>query len=437
MEDNQNKDDMELSTKVADRSQVIFNMMEYLQDIRKENAIGEDNLESLDVAIQCLSTAFNLDITNAELTKKYSIKPQTLPHIIGVGLSGKEKISSLVEQLKKQKMDPNDLEVKYSQYVQSIRKKGFFGDFKPGSSEYEERMQRARRKFLEKFGTPEHPSQAQTKNDMPKQTTTDAMQVDSMSKEEKIKLAEQHKVDGNNFLQAKQHIKAIESYTKAIELDDSNAIYYCNRAAVYSHLGRHEEAISDCKRSISLKPDYGKAYGRLGLAYFSTGNYKEAVEQYRKAVQYEPTNASFKDNLLASEKKLMETQQPPQQPTTTNATPNTSTPPNLSQFMNMFGGGGVPPVPQTGDANVQAPRAPGLGGLNLAEMLNNPMMQNMASQMMNNPQMMNMAQNLMANPSALNNMLRTFGLDPSALNGLEEEIQSQQNQNQNQNPPNQ
>jgi len=42
----------------------------------------------------------------------------------------------------------------------------------------------------------------------------------------------------------------------------------------------------------------------------------------------------------------------------------------------------------------------GQGGI--ANILNNPMFQNMAQQMMNNPQMMNMATNLMNNPDAMN-----------------------------------
>lgn len=44
------------------------------------------------------------------------------------------------------------------------------------------------------------------------------------------------------------------------------------RAAAYSHLGMHEQAIEDCNMSISLKPDYGKAYGRLGYKVLYSPN---------------------------------------------------------------------------------------------------------------------------------------------------------------------
>lgn len=54
------------------------------------------------------------------------------------------------------------------------------------------------------------------------------------------------------------------SYSKAIELNNTNAIYYSNRAAAYSHIGQHHKAIEDCKRAIVIDPLYVKAYSRLG-----------------------------------------------------------------------------------------------------------------------------------------------------------------------------
>jgi len=42
---------------------------------------------------------------------------------------------------------------------------------------------------------------------------------------------------GNQKLSSKQYNEAVESYTKAINLNPENAIYYANRAAALSHLG--------------------------------------------------------------------------------------------------------------------------------------------------------------------------------------------------------
>lgn len=109
---------------------------------------------------------------------------------------------------------------------------------------------------------------------------------------------------------------AVECYTKAIDLDLRNAVYYCNRylqphhqhhfarcniwhidiyiyrerdfcwpiqhvqaqgnkaviyrcvcvcrAAAHSKMGNYTEATCDCERAIGIDPTYSKAYGRMG-----------------------------------------------------------------------------------------------------------------------------------------------------------------------------
>lgn len=69
---------------------------------------------------------------------------------------------------------------------------------------------------------------------------------------------------GNERLSNKKFQEAIASYSKAIELNATNAIYYSNRAAAYSHIGQHHRAIEDCKQAITIDPLYVKAYSRLG-----------------------------------------------------------------------------------------------------------------------------------------------------------------------------
>lgn len=71
-------------------------------------------------------------------------------------------------------------------------------------------------------------------------------------------------VTGNERLSNKKFQEAIASYSKAIELNATNAIYYSNRAAAYSHIGQHHRAIEDCKQAITIDPLYVKAYSRLG-----------------------------------------------------------------------------------------------------------------------------------------------------------------------------
>nr|ACO15323.1 Small glutamine-rich tetratricopeptide repeat-containing protein A [Caligus clemensi] len=48
--------------------------------------------------------------------------------------------------------------------------------------------------------------------------------------------AERLKVEGNEALRNENAKDAIEKYSKAIEIDGSNQVFYCNRAAAYSKM---------------------------------------------------------------------------------------------------------------------------------------------------------------------------------------------------------
>ena len=57
--------------------------------------------------------------------------------------------------------------------------------------------------------------------------------------------AEQHKVEGNKLMKHKKYKEAMEEYTRAITLDPSNAIFYCNRSAVHCKMRNYEQAAID------------------------------------------------------------------------------------------------------------------------------------------------------------------------------------------------
>ena len=50
----------------------------------------------------------------------------------------------------------------------------------------------------------------------------------TISQEDKDK-ADKFKGEGNECMKKEEYAKAVEEYTKAIDLDDTNAVYYCNR----------------------------------------------------------------------------------------------------------------------------------------------------------------------------------------------------------------
>lgn len=80
-------------------------------------------------------------------------------------------------------------------------------------------------------------------------------------------LAEKYKTEGNELMTAQRYEEAMEKYSKAIVEFDTNAVYWCNRAAAHIHLGRYTAAIDDCQMAIALDPKYVRARERLASAY--------------------------------------------------------------------------------------------------------------------------------------------------------------------------
>jgi len=125
-----------------------------------------------------------------------------------------------------------------------------------------------------------------------------------MDKEE----AERLKNEGNDLMKQERYEDALKNYTKAIQLDCKNPVYFCNRAAAYSKLNNHVFALEDCQRAIEIDPTYSKAYGRMGLAYASLNDHAKAKQFYEKAIELDPHNESFRNNLRIAEEKARELQ---------------------------------------------------------------------------------------------------------------------------------
>lgn len=179
--------------------------------------------------------------------------------------------------------------------------------------------------------------------------------------------AEEHKHAGNTHLTAKRAESAIEEYTKAIELDPSNAIYYSNRAAAYTMKGDYEEAIEDCQMAININPSYAKGYSRLGAAFMGQEDYEQAMGAYEKAVQLDPDSVVYQSAIDQARSKMAQKER---------SEHKTSPMASGSPF----------PGPRT---------SPSAGGFDLGSLLNNPDIMRMASSMMNDPQLATMMQGMM------------------------------------------
>lgn len=183
---------------------------------------------------------------------------------------------------------------------------------------------------------------------------------------ERKREAEQVKNEGNTLMREEKYEEALMCYNRygiqrrfnwiynnprnvivfrAISLDATNPVFYCNRAATLSRLGDFQRAADDCKLSLRYDPKYSKAFGRLGIAYSKLNKLDLAVDAYQKALELEPNNQDYLNNLNVAKQHLEEAMR--SQSSTTNS-PDTSS----------SSGGqhrGVPPVVLP--TNIQLPQS--------------------------------------------------------------------------------
>ncbi|KAM9908537.1 hypothetical protein OXX79_000314 [Metschnikowia pulcherrima] len=114
-----------------------------------------------------------------------------------------------------------------------------------------------------------------------------------MSKEQALALKDQ----GNAFLKEHKYQEAVDAYTKAIELDSSNPIFYSNRAQVHIKMESYGSAINDCNLALDVDPNFVKAYYRKGVSLMALLNYKEAQTNFKQILKKVPGDKATQENL--------------------------------------------------------------------------------------------------------------------------------------------
>ena len=92
---------------------------------------------------------------------------------------------------------------------------------------------------------------------------------------------------GLNAQQKGELEEAIESYTKAIQLEYAKAYY--NRGSAHYQLGQNEEAIKDYTKYIELVPEEdASAHYNRGLAHYQLGQNEKAIKDWTKYIELVP-----------------------------------------------------------------------------------------------------------------------------------------------------
>ncbi|KAI9812223.1 MAG: hypothetical protein M1826_002932 [Phylliscum demangeonii] len=110
------------------------------------------------------------------------------------------------------------------------------------------------------------------------------------------------KQEGNKAFAQHDWPRAVELYSLAIEADDREPSFYCNRAQVHIKLEAHGSAIADATKAIELNPDYAKAYYQRAIANTAILHFKDALADFRMVVQKAPGDHGARTKLAECEK---------------------------------------------------------------------------------------------------------------------------------------
>jgi len=74
--------------------------------------------------------------------------------------------------------------------------------------------------------------------------------------------------------------KAIDDYSRAMELDPSYTFLVADRAGAYLELGEFDQAIDDYNATLESDPSNGDAYLGRGIAYIGLGERVTAAADF-------------------------------------------------------------------------------------------------------------------------------------------------------------
>ncbi len=143
---------------------------------------------------------------------------------------------------------------------------------------------------VEEGGAQANQSENEFKEEIEKMTERGA--VSENERQEKNQLtAWDYWRQGTNFYDSMQYQDAIESYTKAIDVQKNVADFYCGRGDALAKLEKYNEAIYDYEKAIELEPENAVFYNNCGCAYANMNIHDKALEEYETAMELNPNEA--------------------------------------------------------------------------------------------------------------------------------------------------
>ncbi|MFN6050183.1 MAG: tetratricopeptide repeat protein, partial [Planctomycetia bacterium] len=94
--------------------------------------------------------------------------------------------------------------------------------------------------------------------------------------------------------------KAVEDFSKAIELDPNCVEAFHRRAAATFNLGKYAESLPDFDKAVNLAPANAEIRRNRALPLMHLRQFDKAIEDLEIAIQAEPSTAVQSNKLLSS-----------------------------------------------------------------------------------------------------------------------------------------
>ncbi|CAO3611230.1 unnamed protein product [Cunninghamella blakesleeana] len=205
---------------------LVFSILEFLQKSCTDGTISTDDVEGIEVAMQCIGEAFGVDTSDVTQQEAYSTKPANLLSIFDVYLKTKSK----------SKAQPSSSNISTSQQVSEEDK-----------TKAEELKAAGNRKVAER----NYPEAIKF--------YTEAI---SLNGNQAVYYANRAAA----YSQQGDHQKAVEDAKKAVEIDPKYSKAYSRMGHAYFCLDKFEEAVTAYEKGLELDPNNATLKSSLATA---------------------------------------------------------------------------------------------------------------------------------------------------------------------------
>ncbi|KAK8221325.1 hypothetical protein IWZ01DRAFT_37244 [Phyllosticta capitalensis] len=116
------------------------------------------------------------------------------------------------------------------------------------------------------------------------------------------------KEEGNKAFKAGKYQEAVDTYSKALEVDPANkgtnSKILQNRARCYLKLKKYEQAADDASRAFELDPSYVKARLTKAKALGEMGNWEDALREYNAIKEANPSEPGIQKEIRNAELEM-------------------------------------------------------------------------------------------------------------------------------------